>query len=214
MSINHFYHLYVDGLWEDLFRNHIESVISSGLVREIENITLGVVGSQGEKAKCIAILDSYDIPYKICSYTQDGWEQETLRYLYLASLDSDGVSLYAHSKGSSSLEVIQHIWRNIMTHMTITHWSECVNLLNTYDTVGAFYVKSDFSHNPFYAGNFWWAKNEYLRTLGNPPNNNRWEAETWLLKDQTNAYDIKNQSSKPIQIYNGWLNNECGVCNA
>jgi hypothetical protein len=214
MNINHFYHLYVNASWEGIYRSHIESIISSDLISNIKHIRLGIVGKREEKEKAISITNEYGIKYTVDNYTEDGWEQETLKSLYASSLCEDGVSFYAHSKGASApvVEGIQILWKNILTHATVDHWKECLSILRNYDTVGPLYVVQKPYTKPFYAGNFWWAKNEYIRKLSFPPNTNRWEAESWLYTNGMSGYDIKNGNNEPFVIYDGWLNTSCKLC--
>jgi hypothetical protein len=43
---------------------------------------------------------------------------------------------------------------------------------------------------PFFAGNFWWARASYLRTLEPPLEESRWQAETWVSLGEPKVYDV------------------------
>jgi hypothetical protein len=106
-----------------------------------------------------------------------------------------------------------------MTHSVVQHWSECLDALKDYDTVGPFYLHPipqlpEHSQGMFYAGNFWWANNHYLRSLNAPLNDHRHNAEGWLFIQSVNrAYDIKNLRSEPLTFEDNWMNGECKICN-
>lgn len=102
-------------------------------------------------------------------------EGQTLKELYDYSLKNDGYVLYFHNKGVTNRSYIERAlvdedknWRQYMQKNCIERWEECIaKLEDGYDAVGANYYKNYYP----YAGNFWWAKTEYIKTLQDPLTN-------------------------------------------
>ncbi len=99
----------------------------------------------------------------------EGWEQVTLNKLLDFCQTDDGAVLYAHTKGSWSQTELARVWRVSMTHDVVTRWRECVHGLEKVQAAGPFWLKSwepeHVDHESFFAGNFWWARSDYIRTL-------------------------------------------------
>jgi hypothetical protein len=105
--------------------------------------------------------------------------------------------LYFHSKGASheNPHDFSNIWRRCMMRHAVTNWRDCVDDLNDgYDAVGSHWMEppaTPAGHHIF-AGNFWWATSDFLRTLpsimvrdrikesGIDSIDSRYEAEVWL----------------------------------
>ena len=82
----------------------------------------------------------------------------------------------------------------MMVYFLLDKASECIKLLDKYNTVGCNYTKSDtvLAH---YSGNFWWANSNYIKLLEKIPDNSlRHAAEWWLLSTNNlaNSYSIHN----------------------
>ena len=105
------------------------------------------------------------------------YEGQTLSKLYEHCIENDGYVFYFHNKGM--LSYTTHIagaikdWRHYMQYFNIEKWQECIDKLDEgYDCVGVDWVerhdiKLDFVVQ-HYAGNFWWARNDYIRKLKYP----------------------------------------------
>ena len=105
--------------------------------------------------------------------------------------------LYFHSKGATQNpnDILRISWRSCMMRNLVINWRRCVSDLDLgYDSVGCHWLKkmgSDHSQN-YWAGNFWWAKSNFLQTL--PPMSDRirikmsgisslesrYESEVWI----------------------------------
>lgn len=82
-------------------------------------------------------------------------------------------------------------WRRCMMNHLIYGWADCVQALEAYEMVGCHYgSKEKYPHlakelsNPIWAGNFFWARSEYIAQLPEiPPEKQVWrhryEAEMW-----------------------------------
>ena len=105
------------------------------------------------------------------------YEGQTLEKIYEHCQNDDGYVFYFHNKGMISYTT--HIpgaikdWRHYMQYYNIEKWEDCIAKLDEgYDCCGVDWVerhdiKLDFVVQ-HYAGNFWWAKNEYIRKLKHP----------------------------------------------
>jgi predicted O-methyltransferase YrrM len=105
------------------------------------------------------------------------YEGQTLAKIYEHCLHEDGYVFYFHNKGMSSYST--HIpgaikdWRHYMQYFNVEKWEDCVAKLDEgYDCCGVDWVerhdiKLDFVVQ-HYAGNFWWARNDYIRKLKHP----------------------------------------------
>jgi predicted O-methyltransferase YrrM len=105
------------------------------------------------------------------------YEGQTLAKLYEHCQNDDGYVFYFHNKGMSSYST--HIpgaikdWRHYMQYYNIEKWEDCIAKLDEgYECCGVDWVerhdiKLDFVVQ-HYAGNFWWARNDYIRKLKHP----------------------------------------------
>lgn len=119
--------------------------------------------------------------------------------------DSDYI-LYIHTKGASKLKSNNYnnimSWRQIMNYFCIENIKFLFQIFEktSYNTYGILLMK-----NAFYAGNFWWAKASYIKTIDlenseyewNHNKDNRYNAEGNYLRFGKNwkpysAYDIPN----------------------
>lgn len=127
------------------------------------------------------ILERYPFVNIISKISTDSnpniFEGQTLEKIYEHTQNNDGYVFYFHNKGMSSYTT--HIpgaikdWRHYMQYFNIEKWKECVEKLEEgYECVGVDWVerhdiKLDFVVQ-HYAGNFWWARNDYIRNLKHP----------------------------------------------
>jgi hypothetical protein len=177
--LSHFYHVYADGDWLTPATEHFEKLRVSGLLDELDGIYLGVVGSRENRRKVKRALRHH-----VTVEADEGWEQVTLNKLRDFCQTDDGVVLYAHTKGAWSQSELAKVWRVSMTHDVVTRWRECVYALEKVQCAGPFWLRSDMpehsEHESFFAGNFWWARSDYVRTLEPVGLENRFQAEGWI----------------------------------
>jgi hypothetical protein len=150
----------------------------------LDSVRVGIVGTRENRAKVLALFDELAIPVMVVATAETGWEQVTLKELHSFAKEDDGKIFYAHTKGASSPDAIANPWRVSMIHDTVTRWRECVNALEKLDTAGAFWLRSDceehVDHKHFFAGNFWWARSDYVARLPTVKNEHRFQAEGWI----------------------------------
>lgn len=191
MKLGHYYHVYADGDWRGIVAEHVNKLRHSGLLFMLDFFRVGVVGSDDNRAKVAEALQLADVVVE----ASDGWEQVTLNKLREDAETFDGAILYAHTKGSWSQSDLARYWRVSMTYDTVTRWRECVDALRTVDAAGAYWLQSDQpeheEHKHFFAGNFWWATTNYLRTLPAPKNEHRFQAEGWVGLSEPRVHNMR-----------------------
>jgi hypothetical protein len=179
MKLVHFYHVYADGDWKPAAEDHIEELFVSGLLDELDDMFVGIVGSKENRRKVKRKLRRF-----VVAEADEGWEQVTLNEVHKYAQHNDAAIFYAHTKGAWSNSELARQWRVSMTHDTVTRWQECVAALHTVEAAGPYWLKSwepeHADHDFFFAGNFWWARSDYIRTLSPVSVSNRYQAEGWI----------------------------------
>ena len=200
-KIYHFYHIYADGSWMLPVSQQIKALKVSKLIDHIDKLKIGIVGNDKNFNFVKDYLDNENINYEIVDHQHGGWEQVTLNKLYRFAQDNDGIVFYGHTKGASRGGHPQDEWRETMIYHNTIRWKECVEALNTYDTAGCFWMSplpqmtEHVGHKYFYAGTYWWANLEYIKTLPPPGMDHRHRAEGWIGL---------NHNIKPFSFYPGW----------
>jgi hypothetical protein len=102
--------------------------------------------------------------------------------------------LYLHSKGATNPSEMSTRWRNCMMRNLVSNWRSCIESLDHVDSVGCHWQGPPLTPptQHIWAGNFWWATSDYLRTLpslmtaqriglsGVDSVDSRYEAEVWI----------------------------------
>lgn len=197
MNIRHYYHLYADGEWELPVAGHFGALADAGLHAET---VVGIVGAEPnrnrarEAVRILCQTDGLPLPVRYVEAYQ-GWEQHTLREMRRDALElPEFYALYCHTKGAANPAPSQDRWRQAMTTALVGGWQKCTELLAGHDSVGCHrYVPPPPRDNPFYAGNFWWARSPVLAGLPDPMSDDvihnhgderwtshRYAAEIWL----------------------------------
>lgn len=117
------------------------------------------------------------------------YEGQTLRRIHKHVLEDCAV-LYLHTKAVTWYEPEKgNDWRKLMEYFCVERWRDCVAKLEEYDCVGVNWMTVP---RPHFAGNFWWARSDYLRTLGMPSysHDSRHEYEMWIGSGNPKAYSF------------------------
>jgi hypothetical protein len=166
-------------------------LMQSGLYRASDIIHVTLLGDRAQSDRMNELIFSKHQKYKVEHISEDVTEYEwaSLRHLYKTAKEGKDYHLwYIHTKGASNsrpdvpLSIQKNIrrWRDIMSHYTIGEHRKCRYLLKTgHDTVGSLLRWNTGCIAPYYAGNFWWATADYIRTLPEPEGN-RSSAEGWI----------------------------------
>lgn len=191
------YHVWCASGWERMVSDQMKRLRESGLLAHTKKLFVSCIVKDSGEAKALRSLLG-DGPIEIISVRTDGtaYEFPALEYIHNLSQKEDFLFYYFHTKGISyqSLQSDDHLflgfrakieaWRQMMEYFLMDCWQMAVNVLSDgYDTYGC-YLFPPFK-NKMYAGNFWWARSDYFRTL--PPldqktkSENRFMAEEWLL---------------------------------
>jgi len=160
-KINGFYHIGNIGRWHSIYEDQVKLLNSSGLLDITENVYIGVSGPMPEidlfpKSKIIVHNEKL----------QEG-ENQTLRKMHEMCQTIEPCKIwYIHTKGAArSPTGNTESWRKYLEHFVITKHKNCIEALDEYDACGAEWIKhSDIS---LFAGNFWWANSNYIKSLEN-----------------------------------------------
>lgn len=182
-NLHHFYHVYADGDWKGMTKDHLRVLKQYGLMENLSSFNVGIVGSEDNIKTVIEMLDSEEVKYSVASTSPTGWEQVTLDPLwYMAKEDPSAYYLYCHTKGAAHFAVVNDVWRKGMTRHLVVEWPKCVEKLNEgYSTVGCHFVQiSALAEYPYWGGNFWWATGGHINALDKCLTDHRHWAEAWL----------------------------------
>jgi hypothetical protein len=114
-----------------------------------------------------------------------GFEAPTLQLLAEEVRPEDKV-LYCHTKGAYARHPANEQWRQTMDSRLIGPWRSRIRELDDYDLVGLHWLTpEEFGYrgvrSPFFGGNFWWARGDYLMTLPKViDTEDRFAAEGWI----------------------------------
>lgn len=198
VNLYHFYHIYCgkDGSgnydsWVTPVETHIKALKDYELHDSLSGMYVGLVGDDANRQHAKNFLDYHNINYTVIAEENSGWEQVTQNKLWDFAQSNDGYVLYAHSKGSFNLSVLNSNWMRSMTYYNVVQWKECVAHLKDHDAVGAYWY--DFSNDPspaigqphkgqrWFAGTYWWSKLNSIKQINHGPTmHSRWDAEVWI----------------------------------
>lgn len=162
-------------------------LLSSGLYDASDSINVCIVGDGSE-----TIIDYIFSRYKkyVVRYVStdlEEWEWPTLRCMYKDCQHHDGSVYYIHTKGASNCrpdvqpDIQKNIrdWRGVMSHYCISDYRQRLVDLLSCDACGPFLSCNTDNGYRYFAGNFWWAKSQHIRSLVYPQGD-RMSAETWI----------------------------------
>lgn len=180
-----------------IFQEQIRALEACGVLEVAEFLFIGLNGDECDEVMLRSLLP---IKTNITVFlnqksTWESGEVPTLNILRELLPDLVGSDiLYFHMKGlthvpASHTFFANQQWRRSMEHIVIWNWRECVDFLRQgYDVVGHRWYNSPTGN--YFAGNFWWAKSEFLKTLPEiKPQGHlaggRYEAEVWIGRGST-----------------------------
>ncbi len=194
MKIALFYHCKIrgSGIPDELAAQvivgeQLQALQQSGLLAVADEFTIGIDGDKQDLSK-VAELCPCDRASLVAHNGRATFEFGTLEFLR-QSLRRGWAVLYHHSKGvTKPHDAFHHEHRRTMERHLIWEWPKCVRALECgCDAVGVNLVHEDrrtVLPGTFFAGNFWWARSDYLMKL--PPLNVmdsiRTNAEGWVTQ--------------------------------
>jgi hypothetical protein len=190
-NLVHFYHVWCDGDWRSAAIPHMEALERFGFEGDIY---IGLVGSAHNRLEAWEELSMLG-GVKVCAEEDEGYEQVTLRAVRAHAIHHDGAVLYTHTKGSWDNSDHNRRWREHMTRLVVGRWRENLTWLETADALGChwFCIGDDPETRvmvPYFMGNFWMARCDYLRTLPQLSANTRYHAEAWIGLNNPEIVDL------------------------
>lgn len=191
------YHIFCDAQWEDLVREQMERLRSTGLFNHTRMLYVSVIAkSEQDIERVKSIVGTERVEYVSLTTDPRRFEFPALDYIYEKAQTEDFLFYYFHTKGVTyQTEAVTDktfrrfyekivAWRRMMEYFLMDKWRVAVNVLTGgYDTYGCYLFPPFIGR--MYAGNFWWARADYFRRLprlsDDTKQHNRFMAEEWLL---------------------------------
>ena len=198
-KIYHFYHVYADGVWQPMLDDHIHILKKYNLYENLSFFGVGIVGSKPNIQLVKTFLEEKNINYNLVFESGDAcenqYEQETLDQIKEFCQDNEGFVLYTHTKGAANNFEVHRRWRKSMNYYNVVKWRDAILHLEENDITGCHWLTPEKDGpqvtSPFFGGNFWWARTDYINTLNKPKRNTRWDAEGWIGEGlNIKAYDM------------------------
>lgn len=190
MKIAVFYHVARLGTWQAVDAQIIDALKSSGLIDRAD----------------VFIRNECD---------PNVYEFPTIDMVREFAATNDAYIFYLHTKGVTHPKPCVDDWRESMLYWMVTRWEECVAKLSRFDAVGYSHIETPIPH---FQGNFWWARSEHIRKLGDPRDikfvptvknqGERHKAEFWLLSKPGKWYQPYHHRINPYCTRNPRSNYE------
>lgn len=171
------YHIATLNHWEEIVQEQLQTLESTQLGNAAERITITVVGPEFKRVTEIAQKTSFASKVDLIHSSEDPRFCEfpgIERVQEIAVEKPDSNIFYLHSKGVTYQDSDKarnvRSWRRYMEYFTIEKWEECVEILKTANTCGVEWLNCQHTSSQkiekpgMFAGNFWWARADYLRT--------------------------------------------------
>jgi len=197
-------HLCQKGEWKRSFNMLIESIKSSELYNNTNEIRIGVVNESG---KLIEDEILHDKKFKIVYIGNDKeYERPTLLHMRNSKDVETTLYYYLHTKGISHFNTVREEvvinWINNMLDCNIINWRNAVKILQKYETYGCNY------NDAHYSGNFWWATKKHINSLPDFIEDYYTAPEDWVLKNKNNMYCYDNCGKNYKPLYPNWFYNK------
>jgi hypothetical protein len=178
------YHIATLNNWKEIVQEQVAGLQNSGLSEACSHVTVTVAGP-----KIRAVRSLFEkVPFR-----------EKVELIHVGSLNvyefpaiekvkeiahrfSDAKILYLHTKGVThyrkQCEENVRLWRQYLEYFVVKRWKECLDALDSFDICSA-----EWNEQPelFFAGNFWWARADYLQTCrGTAKRYGRWDCEYFV----------------------------------
>ncbi len=179
----------------NILTEQMKALRSSGLLGVADVFMVGVNGHLGDEIAIASLIPEATTFLNDPSTFPSGEVPTLMKMRDWLDTHPDHHVLYHHMKGLSyppgtGLHDQMSNWRWCMQTHCVERWQECVKYLDEgYEAAGVHYHTPETypgpGHVPFFAGNFWWARGDFLRTLPKlEPEKHlaggRYEAEAWL----------------------------------
>lgn len=186
MRLAHWCHAYCGGAWREPLTEHLEVLRGADFDGELHWGAVGPLHEIAEAADLVGQPPDAMAP--------EGWEQVTLSALHAFAQTHDGAILYSHTKGAADTSDFRAKWRRSMEMRVVDNWRSNLTALEDHDVVGCHWLTPDVwpgtITTPFFGGNYWIARCDYLRRLPECPTTDRFDAERWIGMANPRAFDL------------------------
>lgn len=171
-----FWHVYAAGCWYDIAAEQLLVLARAGVPGPVE---AHVTGAEGDAAELAALAAAYRVPVRVTRHPENRFEYPTLAALWAhcRAAPTGAAVLYFHTKNATGKGPTYTKWRWAMMAAVVAPWRDRLADLERHDAVG--FCRRD---GRMFAGNFWWARTDWVRRLPAPvPTADRFAHETWLF---------------------------------
>ena len=164
-----FFHILCNENTETVILNKITKIIFSGLYEKCKNIYCFLVGTDNNYIEYIKnIINKSGNKFIVAEVGLNDYSYERFTLLKIKNYIHPGDKiLYIHTKGITryNTNLYSNIidWVNLMDYYLIYNHSICLNVLETFETVGVNY--HPHNNSPHYSGNYWWCTANYYLSL-------------------------------------------------
>ena len=195
MKLAHWFHIWTPGDWTEPVLEHVDALLAAEFSGPVY---LGLVGAKLWRGAARDAFDPLDV--RVAVEADSGFEQVTLAAVREYAQSNEGAVLYCHSKGSADVTDFRAKWRRSMTRLLISDWRGNPAHRDPFDAVGCHWLTAEAFDSwapqefpegtPFFGGNFWMARCDYLRTLPEPSCRSRFDAERWIGLGDPKVLDL------------------------
>lgn len=156
-----------------IIREQMKALEDSGLLDAADQLQVGINGGTEGQFPGSLIEPLFLLPKTKLTYHNQQCRNELRTILMLEkSVKEHGdewLVFYHHAKGSTHPvgHDLSTRWRRCMQRHLVTNWRQCVKDLETVESVGCHWMEPPATPATQYiwGGNFWWARNSFLKTL-------------------------------------------------
>lgn len=179
-----------------VIKEQMDALRDSGLLEAASEFHVGLNGGQESQAMAESVFPmKAEVTYHGLACRN---ELRTLLLLeqFIREHDDEWLVFWHHAKGASHPvgHDLSTRWRRCMQRHLVTNWRQCVSDLEKVESVGCHWMEPPATPPAQYiwAGNFWWARNSFLKTLpsvmerdrikvsGIDSLSSRYESEVWI----------------------------------
>ncbi len=174
LSASLWWHIYCVNHWYDIAAETLLVLRRSGFPGKI---WAEVTGAPGDEHELQDLAGLVGVPLRTFRCGSNCFEYPAIHALWESCRDAPSAPpsvAYIHSKSVTKPTPTYTKWRWMMTVGILLDWRERVADLDRYDAVGCCY-RAD---GPHFAGNWWWARRDWIAQLPEPRNtSDRFEHE-------------------------------------
>lgn len=185
------YHIYPHFHWKEHVQDKFSRINKYQLSKEIFEMYCVVVSPKNEDIEWLqkeCIKNNLNNKIKIIQTQKNNFEHESIKLVKEIGDNNNGFTLYFHTKGCGK-EIKDHRenWDSQMAYTVINNWRICLKKLKFYNCVGLYIREQAHTKKIHFSGNFWWAKNDYIKTLSKIENVNkdRFYYEFWIAENKS-----------------------------